>query len=154
MTYKKINNDACVMVIASKTLELLAVMGLNECENEKMGDFLAHVMLPALVLRTFSCELILKSLVAKTHGTYGNSHKLIDLYRMVDESTKDMIANGVIGKMQKHNTDYGTTAFLADLEVLTDFSMDWRYLYENPRSLNTAFLKHLFNELVKYTLPE
>lgn len=154
MTYEKLKNDAAVMVIASKTLEVMAVTGLNTCEDAKMGEFLAHIISPALILRAFSCELILKSLIVKATEDTGNSHRLNDLYHKVDTLTKDAIAGAVIRKMQEHNTRYGSTEFLSDLDNLTEVSMDWRSLYEDPRSLNTNFLEQFFHVLVKYTLPE
>ena len=55
MTYEKLKNNACIMITASKTLEAIAVIGLNTCEDETMGDFLAHIISPALILYKQNC---------------------------------------------------------------------------------------------------
>lgn len=151
MTYEKLKNDACVMVTASKTLEAVAVIGLNTCEDETMGAFLAHMMVPALVLRAFSCELILNSLIVKAKKDAGSSHKLNDLYHEVDALTQNAIADAVIRKMQLYNANYEMPDFLTDLDNVAQLFAEWRHFYENPRALNSTFLDVFFNELVKYT---
>lgn len=152
MTYEKLKNNACIMVTASKTLEAMAVIGLNTCEDETMGDFLAHMMVPALVLRAFSCELILKSLSTEAAGDTSGTCKLNDLYHMIDETTRKEIANAVISKMKVHNSNYGIDDFLTDLDGVANVFIDWRHFYENPPALNTTFLEEFFNVLIWYTV--
>lgn len=127
------------MVTASKSLELLSIIELNKCEAEKMGHFLAHMMVPALVLRAFSCELVLKSLVADNQKDPENTHKLNDLYHKADVYTKDAITTAVVCKMQEYHAAYGMIDFFSDLDNMTNIFIDWRHIVNYPSSLDNFF---------------
>ena len=153
-TYEEIKNGAYMFSIATKALEAMGNAGLTDVQNGKSGGVLAHMMIPSFVLKAFSCELALKSLVVKEQGNVKDIHKLNVLYHMLGEPTKNSIANAIIGKMKVHNASYGMTEFLKDLDGVANVFVDWRYFYEDSRSLNILFFGELFDELMKYVVTE
>lgn len=149
MTYKKIKNEAFFFVTATKLLEAMAVIGLNESKDEKSGNFFAHIIIPSLVLGSISCELILKALVVKEQDLKGESYKINELYHQVDKPTKEVIADAVISMMRIHDVSYSNLDFRTDLDNLAYVFADWRCFLQNIRCFHENFFNALFDVLVE-----
>lgn len=152
MTYQKNLNNAYAFVTASKLLETMSVIGLNECEDEKMGNFIAHIIVPSLVLGSFSCELILKSLVIQEQKETKGIFRIDDLYQTLSHSVQNTIASNVINKAKMQNTKYSKKDFLEDLTHMADIFADWRLFLQNTHTFNNAFYDAFFETLIGFTL--
>lgn len=109
-------------------------------------------MVPAFVLMSFSCELFLKALAIKNGNTVKNVHELNDLFEIISDQDKTNISNAVINDIAKITKNkYSCSDFNNDIDNISNTFKEWRYYYENSKSLNILFLKSLFNVLINYS---
>ena len=143
-SYEEIRNGANIFATATKALDAIGTAGLEQMEQTESGKALAQMMLPAIVLKAFSCELALKALAAKNQEAVGSVHKLNELYQKINKDTQKEISAVVIAVMKETSPEYSDVDFTEDLNKVAKVFIDWRYYYENSRSLNFAFLHSFF----------
>ena len=110
---------------------------------------IAQNIIPAIVLKAFSCELFMKSLVVT--GNIKKIHKLDELFNNLSQNDKDVIKERVVNAMINKLGTYDENSFNTDLGNVANAFVDWRYFYENPRTINLDFLNSLFTVLWDYT---
>ena len=99
------------------------------------GQIESYVV-PAIVNLAFSIELYLKFLLLAEKKTLKKTHRLLDLFNLLDSTTKQKIIN---------LTKYDKDEFESLLSKHTEAFEDWRYIYEKNESIsaNMEFMKKL-----------
>ena len=139
-------------ISAAKILSATAVVGSQQLKGEKASQFWLSTMIPVIVMKAFSCELMLKTLIAHEGLKMGKNHKLDELFDKLPASIQAIIQAPIIAKMKIRTTSYDETSFLEDLKASSTLFVDWRYFFEEATSgkektVNLAFLDVLFTEL-------
>lgn len=107
-------------------------------------------MIPAITLKAFSIELALKALVVKNGKNYGNLHELNKLYIEISEDDRDKIKRNVVSQMKISDANYNDIKFQEDLDAISRTFIDWRYFYEDTRTVNSLFLNALFDYMIGF----
>lgn len=143
-TKEEIKFGARVFGNAAITLGVIgeAALKADEFSGQKI---IAQNIIPSIVLKAFSCELFLKSLVQP--DAFINIHKLNELFALLSENEKSVIATKVIQKLSSDDSTYNQDKFNLDLIEVANAFIDWRYFYEEPRTINIAFFNALFEVL-------
>lgn len=144
-SYEEIRNGANIFATATNALDAIGSAGLLQVEQGSARSEMAQMMLPAIVLKAFSCELALKALAAKNQESVDSIHKLNELYRKISKDMQNQISTTVIIAMKETLPEYSDVDFADDLNKVAKVFVDWRYYYENSRSLNFAYLHSFFN---------
>lgn len=143
---EEIRAGAKVFGQAANTLGVFGQAALKA--DDFMGkEIIAQNIIPSIVLKAFSCELFLKSLVT---DEVKKVHKLNELFEHLKESDRQAIKSSVISKLTIKIDGYDETNFEEDLADVANAFVDWRYFYEEPRSIKMEFLNVLFDVLWKY----
>lgn len=147
-TKEEIEAGARVFGQAANTLGVVgeAALKANDFAGKQM---IAQNIIPAIVLKAFSCELFMKSLVVT--GNIKKIHKLDELFNNLSQNDKDVIKERVLNAMINKLGSYDENSFYTDLGNVANAFVDWRYFYENPRTINLDFLNSLFTVLWDYT---
>lgn len=147
-TKEEIEAGARVFGQAANTLGVVgeAVLKADDFVGKQM---IAQNIIPAIVLKAFSCELFMKSLVVT--GNIKKIHKLDELFNNLSQNDKDVIKERVVNAMINKLGTYDENSFNTDLDNVANAFVDWRYFYENPRTINLDFLNSLFTVLWDYT---
>lgn len=119
-----------------------------QLKEESAYKLLAQTMIPAITLKAFSIELALKALVVKNGKNYGNLHELNKLYIEISEDDRDKIKRNVVSQMKISDTNYNDIKFQEDLDAISRTFIDWRYFYEDIRTVNSLFLNALFDYMI------
>lgn len=134
---------------AAHTLGVIgqAALKADEFTGKQM---IAQNIIPSIVLKAFSCELFFKSLIVAQQDDIKNIHKLDQLFAHINDTDKSTIKSLVISQLSITNQHYNEINFDTDLGKAANAFVDWRYFYEEPRSINIEFLDVLFDVLWKY----
>ena len=143
-----IEDGARIFGQAANTLGVLAKAALKA--DEFTGkEIISQNIIPSIVLKAFSSELFLKSIV------YANDipkiHKLDDLFELIGNRNKKDIQDSIIKKMQHFSKQYNENNFSTDLSEVANAFIDWRYFFEGTRSININFLDSLFYTLWEHS---
>lgn len=149
-SYNDIKTGMSTFASATLILETVGKEGIKQLNNQNGMGLFAQTMIPAIVLKAFTCELALKALISKANKDFGKDHKLDALYQILDECDKKEISKGVITRIKNEKSDYNEKQFMIDLSENAKLFVDWRYFYENPVKANLLFLNALFDELKEY----
>lgn len=151
-TYNEVHNAAIIFANSAKILNAAWEKGLKPNVSKSNSNVLLQNMVPAFVLMSFSCELFLKALAIKNGNTVKNVHELNDLFEIISDQDKTNISNAVINDIAKITKNkYSCSDFNNDIDNISNTFKEWRYYYENSKSLNILFLKSLFNVLINYS---
>lgn len=145
----KIKMDANAFASSALILDKIANTGIYNDNFSKLNKAaMAHTIIPAIVLKTFSCELYMKSLIAISN--IKKIHKLDELFMCLSEEDKDNI-QGIIICILSKNDSYGIDNFNKDLKKVANAFVEWRYFYEKSKiNINLEFLNALFGTLRIY----
>ena len=126
---------------------VLGVVGqaVLEADDFKGKEMIAQNIIPSIVLKAFSCELFMKSLVLS--GDIKKIHKLDELFNCLSDTDKSAIKEEVVSKMNETIGQYVDSDFFVDLGKVANAFVDWRYFYEDTRTININFLDILFDTL-------
>lgn len=141
-TKDEIRTGAQVFGTAAIILSNVAETALKT-DNQIEKQTMAQNIIPCIVLKAFSCELYLKFL--SQNNSIKNVHKLDELYDNLSENDRNTIKKSVMVQLGECDE----TLFRTGLNNITNAFVDWRYFYENPRSINLEFLNCLFNALLE-----
>lgn len=147
-TKEEIKVGAHVFGQAANILNAVAEAALKADEFAGKKN-LAQNIIPTIVLKAFSCELFLKSLVIT--GKIKKDHELDKLFNNLSQNDKDSIKERVVNAMKNSQGTYDENNFNTDLNNIANAFVDWRYFYENPKTINLDFLNNLFTVLCDYT---
>lgn len=139
-------------ISATRILSAAASAGPQQLKGEKGTQFWLSTMIPTIVMKAFSCELMLKAFIAHEGIKIGKTHKLNELFDKLPSSVQTTIQTPIITRMKMHNTSYDEASFFADLKSSAELFVDWRYFFEETTSgkqktVNLTFLDVLFTEL-------
>lgn len=143
-TKEEIRAGALVFGNAANTLGIIGEAVLK-ADNFYGKQLIAQNLIPSIVLKVFSCELFLKSLIPKRK--LQNIHKLDELFNLLNRDNKKYIVDNVITTLSAIKNQYDESDFEADLNDTANAFVDWRYFYEKSPSINILFLNTLFNVL-------
>ena len=145
----KIRRGADTFANSAIILEKFTKAGING-DNFPNGhqEIMVQNFIPEIVLKAFSCELFLKSLIK--NDNIKKIHKLDELFECLNKDDKDTIRESII-QFKSQKDSYTNDNFNSDLERVANAFVDWRYFYEKPRSINIEFLNVLFIILREYT---
>lgn len=146
-TKKEIEAGARVFGQAAHTLGVVGQAALK-ADEFKGKEIIAQNIIPSIVLKAFSCELFMKSLALT--GNIKKIHKLDDLFNCLSDADKEAIKSGVINKMISIIGQYAESDFSVDLGKVANAFVDWRYFYEDTRTIKIEFLNSLFDILWNY----
>lgn len=149
-TYEEVKVGAITFANAAKALGVIGEAGLAQLKEESAYKLLAQTMIPAITLKAFSIELALKALVVKNGKNYGNLHELNKLYIEISEDDRDKIKRNVVSQMKIVDANYNDTKFQEDLDAISRTFIDWRYFYEDTRTVNGKFLNVLFDYMIEF----
>lgn len=149
-TYEDIKVGANTFTSAARTLDIVGNVGKSQLGKEKGLEVLAQALVPAIALKGFSCELALKSLIAKAGKNVGNQHELDVLFLKLNSADQNAISTRVINEIKKEISSYDYNQFCNDLHGAAKTFIEWRYFYEKSVTANLTFIEILFNELNKY----
>lgn len=91
------------------------------------------VAAPFVVNAAFSVELYLKTLHVVTSGSHAHQHKLLDLYDSLPDTRRTELQDQAVLVAAEHGE--GPQVQLRNLlTMLNDAFVQWRYVYELPRS--------------------
>lgn len=103
--------------------------------------------IPSTVLNAFSIELNLKLLIYQKTGVRTKSiHELDELFKKLDDSTKEVILADVCAELNIDNVKFND-----NLKECAKTFIDWRYFYENHQNVNISFLNSFGVSIMKYT---
>lgn len=148
-TYEEIKAGASTFHTAAIILDTIGKDAMNAKENN-LEKRMGHVMIPAIVLKAFCCELWLKALIVKTGKKIKKEHALMDLYLLINQEDRDTIKKNIMNEMVKLDCRYDDTKYERDFQNVSKTFIDWRYFYEKPRELQLSFLESLFTVLSNY----
>lgn len=122
----------------------------TNCDQEKV-----EMEIPAMVLKAFSCEIGLKSMILKENGSFGRIHKLDELFNILEPKYKIMIKTFVIEAMKRivGPEHYSEEKFLEDLTKNGNAFVRWRYFFEKNNEADITFLD-LLHSAIKVTANE
>lgn len=146
-TKAEIEAGARVFGQAANTLGVVG-QAVLKADDFKGKEMIAQNIIPSIVLKAFSCELFLKSLVIS--GDIKKIHKLDELFDCLSDADKDAIKAAVVNKMNGMIGQYAESNFIVDLGKVANAFVDWRYFYEDTRTINIKFLNVLFETLWNY----
>lgn len=118
--------------------------------SEQSGVSLDTSIIPAIVLDAFSCELALKALAEKRGINAERSHLLDELFNKLPEADKNSISEKVIEILSERRKEYGKVEFNICLKNVGKAFVDWRYYYENYRSIDLIFFLKFSMVVEKY----
>ena len=121
---------ANLYAFAAKVLEVVSYIPQIKLSQENDIQ-LKSLLIPAMVLEVFSCELYLKEITKREGKSYKMIHNLQDLFLALEEETRKKIRNNVVRSMQVLQKDYTETEFDNNLESNKDNFIKWRYLEES-----------------------
>ena len=104
-------------------------------------NFLDQLLAPCVVNYAFACELYLKTMLLKNGTTFKRTHKLKDLYILLDDISKENIENKYALDPRGKNRNFHTA-----LELNTSVFEKFRYLHEVTSSTKSVEI----NALVKF----
>lgn len=146
-TKEEIEAGARVFGQAAHTLGVVG-QAVLKADDFKGKEIIAQNIIPSIVLKAFSCELFLKSLVST--GDIKKIHKLDELFECLNPTDKESIKKSVVKKMVNTVKQYAKNDFDVDLSKVANAFVDWRYFYEDTRTINIEFLNSLFDVLWAY----
>lgn len=146
-TKEEIRTGAIVFGQAAKTLGIISQAALK-ADGFIGKKILAQNVIPSIVLKAFSCELFIKSLIITNDII--RIHKLDELFFCLSDTDKNSIKNEVINKMASEEGQYVENDFNVDLEEVANAFVDWRYYYEDNRTIKIVFLDTLLDVLWNY----
>lgn len=146
-TKEEIEAGARVFGQAAHTLGVIG-QAVLEADEFKGKEIIAQNIIPSIVLKAFSCELFMKSLAVSEN--IKRIHKLDELFKILSDTDKCTIKTKVIDRMNDMIGQYTESNFLVDLGKVANAFVDWRYFYENTRTINIEFLNILFDTLWNY----
>ena len=149
-TKEEIEAGARIFGQAAHTLGIIGEAVLN-AEPFTGREVIAQNIIPAIVLKAFSCELFIKSLAMS--ADIKKIHKLNELFHYLRPSDRAQIKSSVINIMAKNDEQYTEHNFSVDLDNVANAFVDWRYFYEDTKSINLHFLNALFDTLWNYKTP-
>ena len=76
--------------------------------------------------------------------------KLDELFNCLSDTDKCAIKSEVVSKMNGTIGQYADGDFGVDLGKVANAFVDWRYFYEDTRTINIDFLNILFDTLWNY----
>lgn len=114
---------------------------LSEVINKSQGnEDVLMMMIPDIIICAFTCELYLKAMLYKENIKFGRTHKLDDLFYLLDKETQKFIEEETIRGLQ-HYTTNEKYDFINYLKRNGNAFIDIRYFYENSLSIDYLFLK-------------
>ena len=146
-TKEEIAAGARVFGQAANTLGLIGQAALEAEEFDGKG-LISQNIIPSIVLKAFSCELFMKSFAL--NGKAKKIHRLDELFNCLSNTDKKAIKNNVVSKMSSKIGSYSESDFDMDLVEVANAFVDWRYFYEDTRTINIDFLNNLFDFLWEY----
>lgn len=146
-TKEEIEAGARVFGQAAHTLGVVG-QAVLKADDFKGKEMIAQNIIPSIVLKAFSCELFMKSLVLS--GDIKKIHKLDELFNCLSDTDKCAIKSEVVNKMNGTIRQYADGDFEVDLGKVANAFVDWRYFYEDTRTINIDFLNILFDTLWNY----
>lgn len=147
-TKEEIKAGARVFGQAAHTLGLVSKAALK-ADDFKVKRIISQNLIPSIVLKAFSCELFMKSLIVT--GDIKKIHKLDELFLCISDTDRNKIKNEVINKMSSEERQYIESDFDVDLKEVANAFVDWRYFFEDTRTIKLGFLDCLFDVLWEYT---
>lgn len=114
-------------------------------------QYTAQTLIPLIVLKSFSCELLLKSIISYEKHEVPKIHNLKKLYYRLNGKTQNIIKEIVLRGFQSIGFEYNEKFFKYDLASNANLFEDWRYFFEKSVSANTQFVDILQGVLSKYT---
>lgn len=76
--------------------------------------------------------------------------KLSKLFIEISEDDRDKITRNVVSQMKIVDANYNDTNFQEDLDAISRTFIDWRYFYEDTRTVNGKFLNILFDYMIEF----
>lgn len=89
-------------------------------------------------------------MMVKNGKNYGNLHELNKLYVEISEDDREKIKRNVVSQMKISAANYNDIKFQENLEVISRTFIDWRYFYEDTRTVNSLFLNALFDYVIGF----
>lgn len=127
-------------------LVLENVESVVKTENERaLEEFFVNSTISIIVMRSFSCEMFLKTLLVKNDLDNVKTHNLEILFNKLPEDCKTQIKTKLYSKYSDEST------FEEELNKIANSFEEWRYFYEKDRKINLEFLKMFSNTLAMYT---
>lgn len=154
-SWQDIQQGANPFISATRELEVIAEAGLSQRKDEFGRQFWMHTMIPAIVMKAFSCEIMLKAILRHENIPFDRIHKLNELYGLLDTSAQSTpqakaiqisIKTAVISSMR----GFDDAKFNASLDEAGNLFVDWRYFFEEstssgkPLTAPITFLNALF----------
>lgn len=138
-----------VFAQASNTLSVVANAALKA--DDFVGkQLIALNLVPAIVLKSFACELFLKGLAV---NNVLKEHRLDILFNNISFEDKNYIIKSVCNNIKNNtNSEYDTNQFNDDLQNIANAFVDWRYFFESKRTIKILFLDALFEVLRQYKI--
>ena len=149
--WENYSQGANPFISASRILEVTASAGNQQLKNERGKQFWIQTMIPAIVMKAFSCELMLKALIAYEKEETIRGHKLNELFHQLSSTLQASLYSKIVSRLRTGNPNYSLIEFEKDLNDAADLFVDWRYFFEtavgSEKTVNLTFLDILFNEL-------
>lgn len=98
--------------------------------------------IPDIIICAFTCELYLKAMLYKENIKFGHTHKLNDLFYLLDKDTQQFIEEDTITGL-KHYAPNENYSFKDSIEKNGNAFIETRYFYENDLSIDYLFLRVL-----------
>lgn len=122
-----------------------AYIALEQLNRQSEDDLLYFV--PTIVNGAFSCELILKAILAKNKIEYEKDHNLFSLFRLLPDSFRTELYEYFIKKAPEYRE---WDKFEDELILISNAFSDWRYAFENKPvpAFDTRFLAAFANAAI------
>ena len=143
--WRKIKNAANIFGNAANILKNYTSHGIsNNIEIEK------SLAIPEIVLKIFSCELGLKSLLSKNGITYDKIHELTDLFKLLPIQIQENIRTST---KSIYNNDFQEECdFDSELLKISKMFIEIRYYFEGEqREIIVGFID-IFNFCILHSI--
>lgn len=109
-------------------------------DKNQGNEDIIMMTIPDIIICAFTCELYLKAMLYKENIKFGHTHKLNDLFYLLDKETQKFIEEDTITGL-KHYAPNENYCFKDSLEKNGNAFIDTRYFYENGLSIDYLFLR-------------
>ncbi len=160
-SWQDIQQGAKPFIDATRYLELAASAGMQQLQGKSGKQFWMHTMIPTIVMKAFSCELMLKAILRHESIDFGKIHFLNTLYDLLSSSpqatpqSKAIYESIKVDVISEMGDGYDEARYNHDFDDAANLFVDWRYFFEESTSSGKqltapiTFLDRLFQELEK-----
>ncbi len=110
----------------------------------------AQYMFPEVVLKSFACELYLKSIILNEGNAHNNIHKLHILFNKVKEETKNQLIEAFMYSYKALTSKEFGDDFYIKLEETSNTFIESRYWHEGFNKIEYSFLNSFELALYAY----